>query len=128
MLFAGSIPRAKRTKKLIIGVITTCATCTLIHMMFHRICQVCIIGPTVVAWAYQFVSMLPASMRYAGSPCGTLKCTLLTAITMPNHSANFILLVYSFDHAFGTVHGLGWHLCLYAHPQRSGDYLFMCWC
>ena len=128
MLLAGSILRAKRRKKLIIGVITTCATCTLIHMMFHRICGVCIIGPTVITWAYQFVGMLPVSMCYAGSPCGTLKCTLLTAITMPNHSANFILLVYSFNHAFGTVCGLGWHLCLYAHPQRSGDYLFMCWC
>ena len=69
--------------------------------------------------------MLPVSMCYAGSPCGTLKCALLTAITMPNRSANFILLVNSFDHAFGTVRGLGWHPCLYVHPRQSGDY-FSC--
>ena len=124
----GAYRGPKGEKKLIICVITTCSTCTLIHMMSHRICRVCIIGPTVIAWAYQFVGMLPASMCYAGSPCGTLKCALLTAITMPNRSANFILLVNSFDHAFGTVRGLGWHLCFYAHPRRSGDYLFMCWC
>ena len=103
----------KEEKKLIIGVITACcATCTLIYMMFHRICRVCIIGPTVIAWAYQFVGMLPASMCYAGSPCGTLKCALLTAIAMPNRSANFILFVHAFYHAFCTVHGLEWHLFL----------------
>ena len=119
ILLTGSIPRGQKKKtKLIIGVITTCcATCTLIYMMFHRICQVCIIGPTVIAWAYQFRDMLPASMCYAGSPCGTLKCALLTAIATPNHSANFILLVYSFYHAFGMVRGLEWHLCFYAHPR-----------
>ena len=94
----------KEEKKLIIGVITACcATCTLIYMMFHRICRVCIIGPTVIAWAYQFVSMFPASMCYTGNPCGTLKCTLLTAIAMPNHSANFILFVHVFYHAL--LHG-----------------------
>ena len=39
IMLAGSIPRAKRRKKLIIGVITTCgSTCTLIHMMSHGIC------------------------------------------------------------------------------------------
>ena len=32
-------------------------------------------------------------MCYAGSPCGTLKCALLTAIAMPNRSTNFILFV-----------------------------------
>ena len=39
IMLAGSIPRAKRRKKLIIGVITICgSTCTLIHMMSHGIC------------------------------------------------------------------------------------------
>ena len=59
-------------------------------MMFHRICRVCIIGLTVITWAYQFVGMLPVSMCYAGGPCGTLKCALLTVIAMPNRSANFM--------------------------------------
>ena len=121
IMFAGSIPRAKRRKKLIIRVITTCgSTCTLIHMMSHGICGVCIIGPTVIAWAYQFVGMLPASMCYAGGSCGTLKCALLAAIAMPNHSANFILYVLSLNHAFCTMCGLDWHLCFDAHTRRSG--------
>ena len=96
-MLAGNIPRAKRRKKLIIGVITTCcATCTLIHMMFHRICRVCIIGPTVIAWAYQFVGMLPVSMCYTGDPCGTLKCALLTTIAMPNVvPTSFFLFTHS---------------------------------
>ena len=90
----GAYRGPKEEKKLIICVITTCcATCTLINMMFHRIRRVCIIGHTVIAWAYQFVGMLPVSMCYTGSPCGTLKCTLLTVIAMPNHSTNFILLL-----------------------------------
>ena len=117
-MLAGSIPRAKRRKKLVIGVITTCgSTCTLIHMMSHRICRVCIIGPTVIAWAYKFISMLPASMCYAGSPCGTLKCALLAAIATPNRSANFILFVLPLYHAFCTVRGLDWHLDFYAHSD-----------
>ena len=121
IMLTGSIPRAKRRKKLIIRVITTCgSTCTLIHMMSHGICQVCIIGPTVITWAYQFVGMLPASMCYAGGPCGTLKCALLAAIAMPNRSANFILYVLSLNHAFGTMHGLDWHLCFDVHTRRSG--------
>ena len=120
-MLAGSIPRTKRRKKLIIGVITTCgSTCTLIHMMSHRICRVCIIGPTVITWAYQFVGMLPASMCYAGGPCGTLKCALLAAIAAPNRSANFILFVLPLYHAFCTVRGLDWHLGFYAYTRRSG--------
>ena len=107
---------------------------TLINMMFHSICRVCIIGPTVITWAYQFVGMLPVRMCYAGGPCGTLKCALLTVIAMPNCSANFILFVNPFYDALGTVHGLEWHFFFYAHPRRSGYYLFawilqsiMCW-
>ena len=114
----GAYRGPKEEKTLIIGVITTCcSTCTLIHMMSHRICRVCIIGPTVIAWAYQFVGMLPVSMCYAGGPCGTLKCTLLTVIATPNRSANFILFVLLFYHAFCTVRGLDWHLGFYAHPR-----------
>ena len=75
---------------------------------------------TVIAWAYQFVGMLPASMCYAGGPCGTLKCALLAAIATPNHSANFILYVLSLNHAFCTMRGLDWHLCFDAHTRRSG--------
>ena len=115
-MLAVSIPRAKRRKTLIIGVITTCgSTCTLIHMN-HGICRVCIIGPTVITWDYQFVGMLPVSMCYAGGPCGTLKCALLAAIAMPN----FILYVLSLNHAFGTMRGLDWHLCFDVHTRRSG--------
>ena len=122
-MFAGSILRAKRRKKLIISVITTCgSTCTLIHMMSHRICRVCIIGPTVITWAYQFVGMLPASMCYTGGPCGTLKCALLAAIAMPNCSANSILSVLPLYHAFCMVCGLDWHLGFYAHTGRSGGW------
>ena len=131
----GAYRGPKEENKSIIGVITTCATCTLINMMFHRICRVCIIGPTVIVWAYQLVGMLPVSMCYAGGPCGTLKCALPTTIAMPNRSANFILLVHLFYHAFCMVRGLDWHLGFYAHARRSGDYLLawilrsiMCWC
>ena len=121
IMLAVSIPRAKRRKTLIIGVITTCgSTCTLIHMMPHGICRVCIIGPTVITWAYQFVGMLPASMCYTGGPCGTLKCALLAAIATSNCSANFILYVLLLNHAFGTMRGLDWHLCFDVHTRRSG--------
>ena len=100
-------------KKLIIIVITACcATCTLIYMVFHRICRVCIKAPTVIAWAYQFVGMLPASMCYTGSPCGTLKCTLLTFIIPSDVSANCIPYVNMFCHTFCTMSALERHLFL----------------
>ena len=121
-MLTGSILRVKRRqKKLVIGIITSCgSTCALIHMMSHGICRVSIIDPTVITWAYQLIGMLPASMCYAGSPCGTLKCALLAAIAMPNCSANFILYILTLNHPFSTMHGLHWHLCFDAHTRRSG--------
>ena len=95
-------------KKLIIIVITACsATCTIIYMVFHRICRVCIKAPTLFAWVYQFIGMLPASMCYAGSPCGTLKSALLTFIVTSDVSAFCILDVNMFFHFFCTMIVLG---------------------
>ena len=112
-------------KKLIIGVITACCvTCTLIYMVFHRICRVCIKAPTVIAWAYQFISMLPASMCYAGSPCATLKCALLTFIITSDVSASCISFVNTFYHSFRTMVVLEQYLWFYVHPRWSGDHFF----
>ena len=100
-------------KKLIIIVITACcATCTLIYMVFHCICRVCIKAPTLIAWADQFVSMLPVSMCYTGSPCGTLKCALLTFIIPSDVSADCIPYVNTFCHTFCTMSALERHLFL----------------
>ena len=108
-------------KKLIIIVITACcATCTLIYMAFHRICRVCIKVPTVIAWAYQFVGMLPASMCYTGSPCGTLKCALLAFIIPSNVSADCIPYVNTFCHTFCTMSALEWHLFFMCTPGDLG--------
>ena len=96
-------------KKLIIIVITACcATCTLIYIVFHRICRVCIKASTVIAWAYQVISMLPASMCYTGSPCGTL----LTFIIPSNVIADCIPYVNTFCHTFCTMIVLERHLFL----------------
>ena len=104
-------------KKLIIIVITACcATCTLIYMVFHCICRVCIKAPTVITWPYQFIGMLPVSMCYAGSPCARLKCTLLTFIIMSNVSANCIPDVNTFCHSFCTMIVLEQHLFLMCTP------------
>ena len=107
IMLAGSIPRVKKRKKIS-------------HLNYRYLWFLCIIGPTVITWAYQLIGMLPASMCYAGSPCGTLKCALLAAIAMPNRSANFILYILTLNHAFSTMRGLDWHLCFDAHTRRSG--------
>ena len=105
-------------KKLIIIVITACcATCTLIYMVFHRICRVCIKAPTVMARAYQFIGMLPVSMCYTGSPCGTLKCALLTFIILSDVSANCIPYVNMFCHTFCMMSALERHLFFYVYPR-----------
>ena len=108
-------------KELIIIVITACcATCTLIYMVFHRICRVCIKAPTVIAWAYQFVSMLPVDMCYTGSPCGTLKCTLLTFIILSYDSADCIPYVNTFCHTFCKMIALVQHLFFMCTPGDLG--------
>ena len=103
----------RKKKKIIIVITACCATCTLIYMVFHRICRVCIKAPTVIAWAYQFVTMLPVSMCYTGSPCGTLKCALLTFIIPSDVSADCIPYVNRFCHTF----------CTMIVPER---HLFLC--
>ena len=116
----------QKNKKLIIGVITACCvTCTLIYMVFHRICRVCIKAPTVIAWAYQFISMLPASMCYAGSPCATLKCALLTFIITSDVSASCIPFVNTFCHSFRTMVVLEWYMFLCASQVIWGPLFCM---
>ena len=108
-------------KKLIIIVITACcATCTIIYMVFHHICRVCIKAPTVFAWAYQFIGMLPASMCYVGSPCGTLKSAPLTFIIMSDVSAFYILDVNTLCHFFCMMIVLGQHPFFDVYPGDVG--------
>ena len=118
MLIARREHTNHQKKKLIIGVITACCvTCTLIYMVFHHIRRVCIKAPTVIAWAYQFIGMLPASMCYAGSPCAILKCALLTFIITSDVSASCIPFVNTFCHSFCTMVVLERNLCFYVHPR-----------
>ena len=113
-------------KKLIITVITACcATCTLIYMVFHRICRVCIKAPTVIAWGYQFISMLLASVCYTGSPSGTLKCALLTFIIPSDVSADCIPYVNTFCHTFCTMSVLERHLFFMCTPGDLGPHFCM---
>ena len=105
-------------KKLIIIVITACSvTCTLIYIVFHHMC---IKAPTVITWAYQFVGMLPVSMCYTGSPCGTLKCALLTFIIPSDVSADCIPYVNTFCHTFCTMSVLERHLFFMCTPGDLG--------
>ena len=114
-----------QTKLIIIVITACCATCTLIYMVFHHICRVCIKAPTVIAWAYQFIGMLPMSMCYTGSPCGTLKCTLLTFITPSDVSADCIPYANMFCHTFCTMIVLSGIFCFMCTPGDLGT-TFLC--
>ena len=104
----------------------------LIIIVFHHICRVCIKAPPVIAWAYQFVSMLPVSMCYSGSPCGTLKCTLLTFIIPSDVGVHCIPYINTFCHTFCTMSALERHHFLKCTPGDLGTTFlhgsFWTWC
>ena len=89
------------------------------------ISAVCIKAPTVFTWAYQLVSMLPTSMCYTGSPCGTLKSTLLTFIITSDVSAFCILDVNTFCHFFCMMIVPGWHTFLCVPQAMWGPHFCM---
>ena len=100
-------------------------TIEIIYMVFHRICRLCIKAPTVITWAYQFISMFPASMCYTDSPCGTLKSTPLTFIIPSDVSADCIPDVNTFYHTFCTMIVLEWHLFFMCTPVIWGPHFCM---
>ena len=99
----------KRKKLIIITAIIAacCAASTVIDMVFHHICRMCVKISAIFAWVYPFISVLPASMCYTGSSCTTIKTTLLTFIIASYVVAIIILDIYKFCHGFCNMIILG---------------------
>ena len=102
--------KQKQKRKNLIIITACCAASTVIDMVFHHIHRMCVKSSAIFAWACPFVSVLPASMCYAGSSCTTIKTTLPTFIIASCVVAIIILDIYMFCHGFCNMIILGGYL------------------